>query len=148
MLTETCSIAKWFIKSWLYDNYVATGKRWQTNVNLREKLCQSKVFLHLGTENIKAKKKKREKKIKHIPFGHIGICSTFISQCFLCLSLHWLRDDNHFYGRLDNPLLSQSFELFALNLYLKWQSFHLSPGGAASHSPDLKAPAVLLVVVF
>ena len=147
MLTESCSIAKWFLKSWLYVNYVATGKRWQTNVNLREELCQSKVFLHLGTENIK-EKKKGEKKMKHIPFGHIGIYSTFISQCFLCLSLHWLRDDYHFYGRLDNPLLSQSFELFALNLYLKWQSFHLSPGGAASHSPDLKAPTVLLVVVF
>lgn len=26
MLTKTCSIAKWFINSWLYDNYVATVK--------------------------------------------------------------------------------------------------------------------------
>lgn len=147
MLTKTCSIAKWFINSWLYENYVATGKRWQTNVNLRKMLCQSKVFLHLGTENIK-KKKKKKKKIKHPFWSYRHLQHFHITVCFLCLSLHWLRDNNHSYGRLDNPLLSQCFELFALNRYLKWQSFRLSPGGAASHSPDLKAPTVILVVVF
>lgn len=47
MLTRTCSIAKQFTNSWIYDNYVATGKICQTNItnlnNLREKVCDGKL---------------------------------------------------------------------------------------------------------
>lgn len=101
MLTRTCSTAKQFTNSWIYDNNVATGKIRQTNItnlnNLREKLCDNKFFRHFHEYT---KNENKTHLLVILAFQHFHITITFMSFNPLDSEL-----TNHSYSKLDNPFL-------------------------------------------